>query len=283
MNKKIIIFIIGAVWWQAGLVHAGDPLVAQDENYFLQEEAAKTRAQLLEKDAVIGRMTLEQASLKAALETGQGERDTLQGRVSVLQKSLLARDQDEPRKLEQAAAPFRSRMDELTRDVQVLKLTIDQKNAKIDELGKVRLSLQAEMDRVNGEKLVLREELRKVADQLDGLRTISENKASDERSGFQAKIQDLQSRLSAEQMLTGEKIKQSEKPLQDKIAALEPCQGLLKDKEGQLAALMKEKGDLSVKLRAAESKNVELTSQNNDLRKSIQLLKENPFKPSGVK
>lgn len=241
----------------------------------MPQELEKARALLIEKDTVIGRMTLEHANIKDELTAMQNERDVLLSRVSSLQKSLLDRERDEPRRLDQAVAPFRFRMDELTQEVQMQKMAIDQKNTSVDEANKARVLVQKEMDQVKGEKMVLREEMRKIADQLDGMKTLFENKSADERASFQEKIKDLQSRLSAEQMLTGEKIKQAEKPLKARLILLEACSAESKGKDLQMTALTKEKEDLSVRLRTAEAKNTELSAQLLELKKSIELLKHN--------
>ncbi len=211
------------------------------------------------------------------------ERDALQDQVFALKKKLFDRDHEEDRKLEQAAAAFHSRIEELTQQVAMLELTINRKNARIEEQGKVQKELIVEMEKVSGEKMVLREELRNVADQLAGIKTLSENKASDERAVLQDKINDLQSRLTAEQLLTQEKIRQVEQPLRKKLQALAPCEGLLKQKEDQLAAqangkasrvteLVRERDALLLRERSLEGRNAELLAQVNELRKSIDVL-----------
>ncbi|MEI6437833.1 MAG: hypothetical protein WCO69_03670 [Candidatus Omnitrophota bacterium] len=220
MNKKAVYPIILFFLFPFSIVLAADPLVTADESYFLQQEAVKARAQANEKGELVKKMALEAVAAKDELTAVQAERDALQGRVFALQQSLLERDRNEPRKMEQAAAPFRSRMEDLEQQVQVLKLTVGQKSAKADELSNERIALSLELDKISAEKQALRDELRKMADQLQGIKALTDNKASDERNSCQEKIKDLQARLSAEQTLAGEKARQAKKPLEEKNVAL---------------------------------------------------------------
>ncbi|MBF0387050.1 MAG: hypothetical protein HQL20_04255 [Candidatus Omnitrophica bacterium] len=283
MNNKAAVFFVFMLFSSARFLYAADTLVQQDEAYFRLDELKKAYAEISGKDAEIGRVILEKAGIKEELDKVSSENKTLLDRLSSLHRGILERERNEPQRLEQLSAPLRARIDELSQQLQMQKLVIDQKNLRIDELTAAHKSSLKELEQVSGEKLVIRTELQKLSDQLDGARTLFENKSTDERAGFEAKIKDLQSRLSAEQTLTKEKIRQAEKPLLDKLAALEPCPAQLKVKEAQLAVLSTEKSEQSVRALSFESKNAELLAQINELKQSLEALKRNakglPLKP----
>ncbi|MBF0595541.1 MAG: hypothetical protein HQL22_11335 [Candidatus Omnitrophica bacterium] len=276
MFKFIISLTFCLIFIPTPFLLASDSLVAQDEAFFKADDIKKVQAQVAEKDALIGRMVLNSAGVKEELEQVKKERDLLQAKVFALQRSLVDRDKSEPQQIDQAVAPYRSRVEELEKEAGIFQFTIEQKNAKLTELNNARTALTADVERINGEKLAMRAELQKVADELDGIKGKTARSSQEAQAVCDEKTNDLRSRLTAEQTLTQEKIKQALKPVQDKLTALESqvaadkgkasqdilqIKAQLKQKDDLLAVLTREKSDTAVTLRSLEAEKAALTEQ----------------------
>ncbi len=225
---RYIIVVVMACWIGASFsctgVSAQEPdriLVLQDENYFLRQENQKLKAELARKDEAVARASLEKESARADLKRAVREKAAVELKVSGLEKSFLSCDEQLPRKAEEAAASYRASALALARDNRILQLTLEEKNSRFAQAGKEKDALRARIEALSGEKIVLRDSLKKVAAQLDAARADGAARVAKERFSNVSRLSDLKTRLSAEQILVDEKMAQVKKPLEEKIVALE--------------------------------------------------------------
>ncbi len=134
-------------------------MVLRDENFFLQREN--------------GRLQAEIESMKEALVRASAEKEALELKVDALQKSILAFDGDCLKRIDQAAIPYRAQMEDAARELKMLGLALEEKNARLAEMAREKDALAAKADMMAGEKIALRASLRAVSDELDALKANS--------------------------------------------------------------------------------------------------------------
>ncbi len=191
----------------------------QDENFFLQDEIRKLKAELADKDTAIRSILLAKETALYNQSLAVKEKTALEVKVDSLQKLILEMDREFPRKLEQAAKSYRSQMEGAVRDQKILAMAMEQKDARFASIAGDRQAEQAKIDTLTGEKIALRESLRRVADELEALKKDARGDLAAARNACDDKVKDLQVRLGAEQTLVQEKVALARKPLEDKLAA----------------------------------------------------------------
>ena len=218
-----VIFAVGVVGCSAAGAAEPPGRVAalQDENFFLQDEIRKLKGELVDKDAAIRGLLLAKETALYNQAQVVKEKTLLEVKVDTLQKMVLERDKEFPQQLEQAAVPYRTRMEEAIKDQKVLSMTIEQKDVRIAAMAAEGQAVQAKIDTLTGEKIALRASLKQVADELDALKKDAQGDLAAEKNACDEKVKDLQVRLGAEQTLVQEKIALAQKPLEDKLAASE--------------------------------------------------------------
>jgi len=215
---------MGALAWGMALrVEAAQEkiLLLQDENFFLQDEIRKMQAELVDKDNALKKLLIEKEAARINLDAAARQKDFLESKVDALQKMILARDADFPEKVEQAALPYRFRMEEAVGELKAMTMALEQKNAHVAELVGEKDALVKKADLLTGEKISLLGSLRKISAERDELKSASEGMIADAHAQAEAKVKDFQLRLAAEQTLVQEKIAEAKKPLEDKLALME--------------------------------------------------------------
>lgn len=244
-------------------VAAGAPFdrvaALQDENFFLQDEIRKLKADLADKDAAIRSVLLAKETAVHNEARCLQERTSFEVKVDALQKMVLERDREFPRKLAQAALPYRVQMEDLLKEQKVMAMAMEQKNARLAATAAERQALEARVDMLTGEKISLRESLRRVADELDALKRSAREDLVAAKNASEERLRDLQARLGAEQTLVQEKIALATKPFEDKLAA----------------AAVAARSALAEAARKADQDRAPLRERITQLEKEIALLREN--------
>ncbi|MBF0123473.1 MAG: hypothetical protein HQL21_08755 [Candidatus Omnitrophica bacterium] len=210
------------LFWNGPLAVSGEVsiLIHQDETFFLKNELTKANALVAQRDLETQRLILEKEIMKNELVVVKEERDLLEKKVEGLQKTLVRRDQDFPGQMKKATDPFQEKIDELMREQEVLRMRIEQKNERVNEVSGEGIALQAEIDNAAREKTLLIVEFKKVRAELDALKADVNNRLLKERAIGEAKVKDLEARLTAEKTLMDAKIRRAQKPCEDKVLSL---------------------------------------------------------------
>ncbi|MBF0331283.1 MAG: hypothetical protein HQL17_05040 [Candidatus Omnitrophica bacterium] len=189
-------------------------VVLQDEVFFVQNELTQLKKALAEKDEAFKSAVIENASSAA--------------KINSLQLSLLQRDNDLPRLMEQAGMVYRAQINDMKDQLKAMTLTLAQKTEQVSALEGEKTGLQAKIDMQAGERISLRQSLKTVADEADALKRELSERAAHEMSVDQVRENEFKLRLSREQSLMQEKITAAKKPIEDKVVLLE---GQLKVKD----------------------------------------------------
>ncbi len=253
MNKKSILpGILAVVFLSSNLmpygVHAAPlDMVAQDELFFAQQELKQAKDKLLAKEAELSKLVMEKEVAKMNAETASREKELLQAKIDGLQKNIVERDQSLPKQIEQSIGPLQSRADELSQELKVLQFSLEQKNIRLAEVEAQKQGIELQMRKTDDEKLLLRDSLRRVGDELDKLKTNLAKRVQEETAVQQAKIVELESKASAQKTLTDEKIKQASVVLEDKVRSLDLQLKSKDDEANAKVAAIKEQLDQKIK------------------------------------
>ena len=189
-------------------------LVLQDEVFFLQNELTQLKQALAEKDA--------------AFKSSVIEKDVLAAKVSSLQHSILERDADLPRLMEQSGSASRAELGELKKELRSAALLIAQKVQRLAALEKEKDTWQLQKDMLEGEKIALRQSLKTVAEEADGFKRTAEvlksdmgKQLADAKAASELTASDLKSRIFLERSRAQEEVTLALKPLGEKIAMLQ--------------------------------------------------------------
>ncbi len=223
MHMRFFVFLLGlailGIGWPAR-VCAGENdriLLLQDENFFLQDELRKMKAELFDKDAAIKKIV--------------NEKEAFESKVIALQRLILERNDEIPHEVELAVMPYRSQLASIDKEMKVLALALEEKNARMAGYTKEKESLEARINVLTGEKISLRSSLKKMSDEVQALKAGLDDEIVRERALSDEKVRDALARVSAEQTLVQEKIALAKKPLEEKLAAMEAS---LQEKTGKL-------------------------------------------------
>ncbi|MFH0753897.1 MAG: hypothetical protein V2A70_04965 [Candidatus Omnitrophota bacterium] len=237
----IILLLISIIFCTPSFAQQKDKVFElQDEVFFLQHELTQLKQALTEKDEAFKNMVLEKEALSA--------------KVSRLQHSLVDRDADLPRLMEQAKAACRSQIDAVSNDLKAERLKLEKKDDQLGAFEKERNAWGVKMDMLTGEKISLRQSLKTVADQVDvfkreisGIKRDADQRLVQAQAATVAAVSDLKARFSSEQAKVQEKILMARKPLEEKIVVL---QGQLKERDvacGQQVAGVKEAANENIR------------------------------------
>ena len=229
MNRNI--FFLGMVVMASVCVMrvcAAEPdkaMLLQDENFFLQDEIKKLQAELIDKDNALKKVLLDRETSRYDLDQMTREKETLEDKIRSLRKTIAARDEQMPRDAELAALPYRSQMEDAVKQLKVMTMALEEKNAHVAGLIKETEGLQGKIDILTAEKMSLLQSVKKIAAEHDALKAQVDGQIADVKADAEKKVKDFQVRLTAEQTLVQEKIVQAKKPLEDRIAGMETsCQ-----------------------------------------------------------
>jgi hypothetical protein len=193
----------------------------QDENFFLQDEIKKLQVELIDKDNAFKKLLLEREAVRHDLGVMAREKEVLEDKVSSLHKMVDSCDRQILRHSEQAVIPCRSQLKDVLDQTKVMAMALEEKNLHI---ARVTSEIQAVEDQVRvltAEKTSLLQSIKKISAEYDELKGMRDAEVADAKADAQARVRDLQVRLTAEQTLVQEKIKQAKKPLENKMADME--------------------------------------------------------------
>lgn len=235
-----------------GLYAAPSDMVAQDELFFAQQELKQAKDILVAKEAEFSKLILEKEALRMGIETVFSEKELLLAKIDGLQRGIIERDQLLPKQIQQSIRPLQSQVSELTRELKVLQFSLDEKNARLSDVQAQKQSIELQMQKIDDEKLVLRESLRAVGQELDKLKTNFTRRVQEETALEHAKTAELEAKLSAEKVANDEKMKKTTLMFEDKVRSLN-LQLKAKDDEANAKFLaIKAQLDEKIKMLAAD-------------------------------
>jgi hypothetical protein len=193
----------------------------QDENLFLQDEVRKLKVELVDKDNAVKKLLLEREVLREDLGGTTREKELLEEKIASLTKMVASCDASVRHHVDQAVMPYRFQLKDATAALNVMSMTLEEKNAHIARAAGEAEVLQDQVEMLTAEKLSLLQSIRKLSGEYDLLKDGAEDQIADIKAQADAKVKDFQVRLAAEQTLVQEKITQARKPLEIKMVDME--------------------------------------------------------------